>query len=161
MIICLKQFLIGLLLTAACACMIVSCSNRNKPLSSEEIREVRTGRYLDRIATDAVIVYNDAREEYDEAYKKKKEADALSDTAAIRKYKSQCMEVKARMDRAKHNLDLIISYMNLLCVPRKDRTPADNAILDSIYDFCCDLENKGWNNTSSRFVEHMQALDNQ
>lgn len=69
-------------------------------------------------------------------------------------------EAKEAIERGNHNLDVVVSYLNLLRIPKDERSEADNRTLRRVYDFCAKAENKGWNSgLSSRLVEHMENLD--
>ena len=141
-----KNYLTGLLLVAAIACMI-GCGNKsNSQTKTKEIWEYRTERYLDWIATDADLRLREAQEIYDEACKKQ-------DSTKVR-------EAEADLERVKSDRMNIIAYRCVFYTPSEEWTREDSTLMKQIYHFCRKAErNRTDHHISRGLVEYMQGLE--
>lgn len=90
-----KILLLGGLLLLLIGFIVKRCINKT---CSKEIWEYRTERYLDRVATNAVIMFNDAKQRYEDALKQKKEIDTVALHDTINMFEPQYLDTKSFRD---------------------------------------------------------------
>ena len=143
-----ETLLANVLMTIVILCMI-GCTNKkeNTQPSSQDIREYRTRRYLERVSAEAYLAIDKAQEEYDEACKEKH----IDDSVAVKKAIS-------KIEDAKHNARVVASYMRILNAPADERSKEDSMILVKVYSICRGMSNRGWGeNISERLVRQMES----
>ena len=100
-----KYLLTGLLFATSTLLMTGCKNNKNNTLSSQDIREYRTERYLDRVATDANLELTKAEEEYNIAIQEQQNTDSTAAKKVINKYEPVYLEAKAKQNKAMLSLN--------------------------------------------------------
>jgi tetratricopeptide (TPR) repeat protein len=105
-----KNYLIGLLMLAALACLLGCGNNKSSKSKVRPIWEYRTERYLERVATEADLSLREAQEIYREACEKQSAADSVSAKDTIRLYEARYVEAKERLEEAWSHVDRWYEY---------------------------------------------------